>query len=199
MAVIEGGTTGSLQDVGAAAALGAHHIAKPQDAGALGHYAFAGVTGIIAAAAAANSEVFQLRWGDATRLCLITEITISGMRAAVAFAAGTIDIKATIARAWTVSGTGGTAVTLTGDLQQLRTNMGASLVTDMRIASTAALGAGTKTLDTQDIGMIVTHSSGGVGLLPLSLVKSIHLSTLCSKQILHLVNTQSYSHKTKVS
>jgi hypothetical protein len=42
--------------------------------------------------------------------------------------------------------------------------MGASLAGEVRIATTAALGAGTKTLDTQDIGWIVTHSSGGVSV-----------------------------------
>lgn len=176
MAVIEGGVTGFLAEVGAGAAIGMHTINKPHDHGSLGHYSVALQTGAIAAGAAANAEIFQLRWGDATRLCLVTEITFNGMRATTAFAVGTIDIKATIARSFTASGSGGTATTLTGDLQQLRTNMGASLVTDMRVSTTAALGAGTKTLDTQDIGIITTHSSGGPGSAT-PIIGSIYIPT----------------------
>lgn len=163
MAILEGGTSGVLTEVGAAAAKGLHVISKPQDVGALGFYRFAGVTGAIAAGMAANGELLQFRWTDATRFAVIHRIRVTGMRATTAFAAGTIDLKATIARAFTASGTGGTPLTLTGENQQLRTSFGASLVGDLRIATTAALGAGTKTLDTQDIGFIATHSSAGVG------------------------------------
>ena len=41
--------------------------------------------------------------------------------------------------------------------------MGTSLMGEIRVVTTAALGAGTKTLDTQEIGRITTHSSGGTG------------------------------------
>jgi hypothetical protein len=176
MAVIEGGSSGSLQGVGAQSAVGAHVIAKPQDHGALGHYAYAGVTGDIGAGAAADSEVFQFRWTHASNLAVIQEIIVTGMRASTAFAAGNIDLKATIARSFSASGTGGTALTLTGNNQALRTSMGATLVGDARIATTAALGAGTKTLDSQDIGFIATHSSGGVGSAT-PIIGSIHLPT----------------------
>lgn len=161
MAVIEGGESSEIANVGEGAASGIHIISKPQAYGVLGHYAFSGVTGDIAAGAGANSELFQFRWTHATNLALIQEIIITGFRASTAFAVGNIDIKATIARSWSVSGTGGTALTLTGNNQKLRTSMGSSLVGDSRIATTAALGTGTKTLDSQDIGFITTHSSAG--------------------------------------
>jgi hypothetical protein len=133
------------------------------------HYSYAGVTGAIGAGASANSEVFQFRWTDTSNIALIQSIEITGMRATTAFAVGTIDIKATIARGWTANGTGGFDVSfVSGDSHvsdncHLRATMDNSLVTDARIASTAALGAGTKTLDTDDIGQIITHSSAGVG------------------------------------
>lgn len=163
MAVIEGGASAVLADVGAAAANPLHVVTRPQPYSTLGHYTFGGVTGAIAAGMAANGELLQFRWTDATRFAVITRIEVMGMRATTAFAVGTIDIKATIARSFTASGSGGTPLTLTGDNNQMRTSMGASLVGDLRIATTAALGAGTKTLDTQDIGLIATHSSAGVG------------------------------------
>lgn len=130
---------------------------------ALGHYAVDVTTGAIAAAMAADGELFHFRWTDASNLALIQEISLTGMRATTAFAVGNIDIKASVARAWTAVGSGGTALTLTGNEAQLRVNMGTSLVNDARVATTAALTAGTKTFDTQDIGRVTTHTSGGVG------------------------------------
>lgn len=127
----------------------------------LGHFDVSVATGAIGAGMAADGELFQFLLVNAGVLALVYEISITGMRATTAFAAGAIDIKATIARAWIAVGTGGSTLTLTGNQAQLRTNMDTSLMHEIRVATTAALGAGTKTLDTQDIGQIVTHSSGG--------------------------------------
>src|SRR3990172_876696 len=143
----------------------------------LGHYQFAGATGNIAAGAAANSEVFQFRWSDATRFALILKVSLVGMRTITAFAVGVIDLKMTRSTAWTVNGTGGTPLTLTDPQLQLRPpTMGPTLAGDIRIATTAALGAGTKTLDTHDMGSITTHSSGGVGSAT-PIIGSIYLPT----------------------
>ena len=130
---------------------------------ALGRYVVDVATGAIGAGMAANGQLFQFRWTEDSNLAVIQEISITGMRATTAFAVGTIDIKATVARAFTASGSGGTALTLTTEEAALRTNMGTSLVGDARVATTAALTVGTNTLDTQDLGRITTHSSGGVG------------------------------------
>jgi hypothetical protein len=176
MAIIEGGTSATLAEVGAAAAKGIHVISKPQDYGTLGHYQVSVQTGAIGAGMAANGELFQLRWTDATRLCVIQKISCNGLFASTAFTAGALTIAATIARSFTASGTGGTALTLTGDNAQLRSSMGASLVGDARVSTTAALGAGTKTLDTQNIGLITTHTSGGTGSAT-PIIGSIYLPT----------------------
>jgi hypothetical protein len=63
-----------------------------------------------------------------------------------------------------VDGTGGTAITLTDPQLQVRANtMGASLFsTGFRVATTAALGAGTKTFDTLSMGACY----GNVGSTP---------------------------------
>lgn len=147
------------------------HLNKPS-----GQYAVAVATGAIAAGAGANSEVFHFRWTSTTNLAVIEEISVTGMRATTAFAVGTIDIKATRATSWTAVGAGGTALTLTDHEAQLRTSMDASLVGDARVATTAALTAGTKTLDTQDLGLVTTHSSGGVGSAT-PIIGSIYLPT----------------------
>lgn len=163
MAILEGGTSGTIAGVGSQAAQGLHIIAKPQDAGTLGHYAVSVQTGSMAAGLAASSEIFQLRWTDATRVCVITEVSCNGLYATTAFAAGAISFNLSICRSWTVDGSGGTLLTLSGDNQNLRAAFGASLIGAMRIAQTAALTAGTKTNDAHATGLITSHSSGGTG------------------------------------
>ena len=152
MAVIEGGTSAVLAEVGAVAAKALHTINKPQDHGALGHYAVQATTGTIAAGAAAASQIFHARWTDATRFALINEVTLDYFRSqGTGFTAGETIFRLTFLRAWSADGSGGTTLTLTGDNNQLRTSMGASLFGAIRISSTAALTAGTSTPDTHDL------------------------------------------------
>lgn len=163
MAVLEGGTSAALADVGAAAASPLHVNTKPTPYGALGHYSVAVSTGTIAAGMGANGEIFHARWTDATKLAVIYEVQMLLFRnITTAFAAGVYNFSLDIKRAWTVDGSGGTALTLTGDNNQLRTSMGASLFGAVRIATTAALTAGTSTVDAQSIGA----TYGSVGTTP---------------------------------
>jgi hypothetical protein len=72
------------------------------------------------------------------------------------FAAGVpVQIDMVKSSAWTAPGTGGTAISPAALLKKSST-MASSLVAsgDMRIATTAALGAGTKTLETLAIATI---------------------------------------------
>ena len=71
---------------------------------------------------------------------------------ATAFTAGFAKFDLMPARSFTASGSGGTAGTLTVNNAKMRTSMGTTLLGDVRIASTAALGVGTKTLDTDAVG-----------------------------------------------
>jgi hypothetical protein len=128
----------------------------PVDYGALGFYRLAADTGTIGAAIAANGEIFQFRWTDATRLCAVYRVMVSSGLIVAATAAGQASLHCTVARSFTGAGTGGTALTLTGNNQKLRTSMGTMLLGEARIATTAALGAGTKTLDANPIGSYVT-------------------------------------------
>ena len=144
------------------------------------HYAVAVQTGAVGAGASANSEVLQFRWDDDTKLALIEEVTVTGMIATTAFAAGAITLKMTVSRSFTADGSGGTALEFGGDSNvdnaALRTNMGDSAVGDFRIATTAALTAGTQSLEANDIGQITTHSSGGTGAAT-PIIGSIYLPT----------------------
>src|ERR1041385_8443778 len=149
MAVIEGATSGVLVDVGAAVSAPLHTVDKPTPA--LGHYSVSMVSGVMAAGLAAGSDIYQFRWTDATRLCSVVEIALEGIYQLTAFTAGAGLFRVGIARTWTAPGTGGNTAVLTGNNNKLRTSMGTSLLGEIRCASTAALGTGTKTYDSQDI------------------------------------------------
>lgn len=153
MAVLEGGTSSSIAEVGNAAALPLHVTAKPLPSGALGHYRYAGTTGTIAAALAAAGQLFYVRWTDATRYFVLHKFT-ARFQCLTPFTAATLtDFGFNLFKATAVSaGGGGTDV---GALvkTKMRTTMGASLLDSsglVRIATTGALTAIT-TLDATPI------------------------------------------------
>jgi hypothetical protein len=144
------GNGGTISEVDGATYRAIRTVARPIDpVSALGHYHFASVTGTMAAALAAGGIFFAFRWGDASRLAVVYKIQV-GFQALTAFTAATLvdfGFDAHLGRTYTASHTGGTAVTLTGNNLKTRTSMGSTLATDIRIATTAALGGGTITLD----------------------------------------------------
>lgn len=157
MASIEGGVSGLLQEVGLGAAVPAHVTAKALPHGSLGHYRVGLFTGILPAALAANSEIFQFRWVHATNLCVVKSVEISAAVSTLMFAAGVpVQLDLVRASAWSAQGTGGVGLAPAA-LLKARSNMGSSLIPsgDVRIATTAALGAGTKTLEGSALAAIL--------------------------------------------
>lgn len=148
------GAGGSIAEVGAFAAEGQHVISKPTDHGTLGHYRVQVVTGTLAAALAASAQIWQFKWTDATRFAVIKKVW-SGFNTLTRFTAGTVTdfgLDLFIVRSFAAGG-GATTLTLTGDNQQLRTNMGASLA-QINVSTTAALTVAT-TLDAHPIGQTI--------------------------------------------
>lgn len=148
MAVIQGGSSNTLADVGLAAFKGMHVTQKPiaYDAG---HYRLSIATGTIAAALAANSVVFSFRNAHPTIQAILTRLRtrfmpLTPFTAATLTDAGSFDAYS--ATVFTGSHTGGTAITLTGTALKVRQTMGSSNMADIRIATTAALGGGSLTL-----------------------------------------------------
>jgi hypothetical protein len=130
-----------------------HVTPGPVPVGAGGGFRLSMVTGTMAVSLGANAEIFQFRYlTGAARVCLVHGISISASMNVAATAAALLSLNATIARAWTAAGSGGTRAVLTGNLQKLRTSHTTSEVSDAGISTTAGLTAGTKTLDTQNIG-----------------------------------------------
>lgn len=155
MAIQLQGNGGTVADVDGTNYRALRTTLRPIDYGALGSYRLSMISGTMAAGLAANAEVWQFRWSDATRLCVVTKVVIDGIsNTATAFTAGVGNMQLYVARSWTADGSGGTAATLTGNNAKMRTDMGATLLGSARISSTAALTAGTKTLDTNASGQM---------------------------------------------
>lgn len=139
-----------------------HTVNGPLSVGAGGAYRLSMTSGTIAASLAANSELFQFRYVTATnRICLVHGVSVSASMIATPTAGTTpvnMQLALRVARTWTVAGSGGTRATLTTNNQKMRTAHATSEVNDIGMATTAALTAGTKTLDSQDHGAV----TGGI-------------------------------------
>lgn len=171
MAVInDPNTAGNILRVGMGSSPGwmpAHVTAGPLSVGSGGAYRLGLQSGTMAASLGANLEIYQFRYAPATgRVCLVHGISISAAvltlpAISTTVLAGPLQIVGTIARAWSVVGSGGTRAVLTTNNSKLRSLFATSEVNDAGIASTTNLAIGTKTLDTSNFGS-VTANAGGV-------------------------------------
>lgn len=131
--------------------------ARPTDVGAQGAFAFSVLSGTIAAGLAANSPVFAFRWAQTPQLALIKRLAVSMTALGTAFTAGVGRLDLFVARSYSAADTGGTAVNIGAGKQKYRTSFGDSLIgaSQIEIANTGTLTAGTRTLDTQALSQIV--------------------------------------------
>jgi hypothetical protein len=126
-------------------------VPKPIEHGAFGHYRLATTVPLVATQAA-NGTLFSFRWGDATRLCVLQKLRLGILQTPAATATLFERYQMFIARGFSASDSAGTAITLTGNNMKKRTNMGTTLVTDIRKSAAAAgLTVGTRTLDAEPV------------------------------------------------
>jgi hypothetical protein len=113
-----------------------------------GHYEIA-LTASLGTAVAATSPLVSFRWGLSNGIALLKRLQLGWTLTTALTAAQRVDFDAIRATGWTASDTGGTASTpITGNSNKKRSAiMNTSQLTDLRITSGAALGAGTRTLD----------------------------------------------------
>lgn len=135
---------------------------KPIDIGSLGSYTLASTNGssVMAAGLAAASPIFAFRYPGAS-LALVRRVMFSAGNGVTAFTAGFFRFDCLVARSYSVSDTGGTDITPSGNVNKNRTSHASSGVTGTRcvaISATATLTAGTRTTDAVPIGTI----AGGV-------------------------------------
>lgn len=137
----------------------------PVDYGSLGSYRRSQTTGIASAGVAANSEVVQFRWTPGDKLCLVNKVVVESLWSnTAAFTAGFGNMQMFVARSWSADGSGGTVMSLAGELGKVRLGswMRQSAMVEgsgsLRYAA-SALTAGTKTLDTDPMAQAVFTAS----------------------------------------
>src|SRR2546422_9054199 len=173
MAIQIQGNAGTVAEVGGTTHRALRTERRSADYGSLGFYRLSQQSGTMGVSIGGGSEIYQFRWTDATRLAAIYSIELSAGGNVAATTAVLAAFEAVIARSFTVAGTGGVAATITGNNAKLRTSgMGTTLLGESRVASTAALGAGTKTLDTQGIGCYAF----GIGTAAITAAESLDLT-----------------------
>lgn len=120
-----------------------------------------GKSGAIAATLAADSTLFSLRNTDASKLILVNRLEVAGIVAGTVTAGVDFDLAAFVARSFSASDTGGSAVTPS----KLRSTLDASVIAaaDLRVAGTAGLTAGTRTLDTSPLARVMGTTGTAVG------------------------------------
>lgn len=136
-------------------------VVRPDDYGSLGiyHQGANNGTTAMAAALAAASPIFSFRWGNASNIAVVKRVLFEMGSGGTGFAAGSAQFNMFAARSFTASDTGGTSILPATNGNKLRTSMGTTLLTDLRISATATLTAGTRTLDTNPLASITVPIS----------------------------------------
>ena len=119
-----------------------------------GRYHLAEFTGLMTGIAA-NGEIFQARWTDSTHLALIKYLRISYSVITGFTAAQELAFRADMVTGWSADGSGGTSITPGSTNLKRRISYPTSKFGSLRIATTGALTAGTKTINTQAIAAAV--------------------------------------------
>ena len=124
------------------------------DPGSYGSYRGAATSGVMAAGIAGNANIFSFRNSSASVVVVVRELSIQAFVNTTGFAAGVGQFQGFVARNFSASDTGGTAWTLTTNNMKLKTAFATTAIADIRMSATAALSAGTRTLDAQPFASV---------------------------------------------
>lgn len=159
MAIQVQGNSGTIAEIDGTTFRAIRTVNKPIEYGAFGHYRLSTIVALVVTQAA-NGTLFSFRWGDATRLAVIQYLRLGHIQTGAATATIVPSYQVFAARGFTASDSVGTAITLTGNNMKKRTNMGTTLVTDIRKSAVAAgLTVGTRTLDADPIMELGTQQT----------------------------------------
>lgn len=120
---------------------------------------------------AANGPVFSFRNLSANPI-IVWRLAVTFGTTTAFTTAQALGYACVFARSFTASDTGGTAIAITGSQNKHRTSLATPTSVDCRISSTAALTAGTRTLDTVALGVAYGSSTGVGTSLPLTQIIS---------------------------
>lgn len=151
MAIQIQGNGGVVAEVDGTTFRAARTTPKPMEHGAFGHYRVSARVALVVTQAA-NGNLFTFRWGDATRFMVLTKFRMAVAQTAAATATIVPAYQVFVARSYSANAAAGTALTLTTNSMKKRTNMGTTLMSDMRKSAVAAgVTNGTRTLDADPI------------------------------------------------
>jgi hypothetical protein len=119
-------------------------------------------------ALAANAPILAFRWAPSGANALIAvplRVSAYAVITTAGSAAFTIDLEVVRATSFTVQDTAGVSLSLAGGINRMRTGMAASQA-DIRYANgTAALAAGTRTLDGNSMGGAIFYTQPAAGVI----------------------------------
>lgn len=152
---VQGSPSGNVAEV-AANTLAVRVSERPMNVGVFGSYSVGAASGIMAAGLAGAAPIFTFRGAAAAGPnCLIRRVSFEMGVLGTAFTAGQTLFQLLACRSFTVSDTGGGAVTATTNNMKRRTAFGTTAVQDIRVSATATLSAGTRTADATPISNVV--------------------------------------------
>jgi len=129
-------------------------------------------TGALTGVAAGTANiVFALRQIDSASVIQIRRLGLNWVTTTGYTAAQYQDFGVYVARSYSVSSSGGTAWSNASNNTKLRTSLTTPTSLDLRIATTAALTAGTFTADTYPVAQIgawCATTAGGTGVVPMT-------------------------------
>ena len=158
MAIIQSGSAAGTALLVDPAHGAARVSVRPQDV--LGWYSIGAASGSLTALAA-NAGIFSFRNLSANPI-VVRRIGVGFVTTVPFTTAQMMSFALFAARNFTASDSGGTAIALTGANGKHRTSLGTPTSLDCRIATTVALGGGTRTLDASALG-IQAGWSGAAG------------------------------------
>lgn len=136
----------------------------------IGYYSISGASGALTGVAAAG-PVFSFR-NTGSNLLLVRRVTIGFVTTTAFTTAQGLDYQIFRANSFTVSDSGGTALYTAGANKHRTSFTNVTSAPDIRIASTGALTAGTRTLETAGMGIAGGSSTAvGTSMVPTDLLE----------------------------
>lgn len=145
---------------------------------ATGHYKLAVVTGLTTVLAA-NTAIFAARWSSLAGIrALLLYLRVTAQVVTPFTAPQELNTFAQVGRVWTATPTGGTA--LAPLTSQLQNSLGdAASIIDARVATTAALGVGTVTIDPNPFMYMLANQMAAAPVVAVGSIMEWQVDTEC--------------------
>ena len=155
MAIIQSGVDSTLLTVDPTFKSARVTIKPDELTGAFQLSMTSGALTTVAAGTASAGTVFSFRYAPGgSTVCVVKRVSLNWVQTTAFGAAQQMGFGLFVARGFSGADSGGTAATLSGDNNKMRTSLANIGVSNINIGSTGALTAGTRTLDAQPLGAV---------------------------------------------